>query len=158
MLQSRCGNNAYYKNGVYCHLLWIPDVSGDVMTYVEAERRWLRLVRSIFTDRRVQTERQSENSSRSKQGNLFEKTLQGVSAKSHTILSAVNVCASAAPLGSLLKSLAASLWGGWNRLWSWLVKCQKPQHRPMFNLILSLFKKKGNFDTKRKTGKWPLRN
>lgn len=49
-------------------------------------------MRSIFTDWRVQTERQSENSSRGKQGNLFQKTLQGVSAKSHTILSAVNVC------------------------------------------------------------------
>lgn len=82
------------------------------MTDVKAERRWLRLVRSIFTDRRVQTERQSENSSRSKQGNLFQKTLQGVSAKSHTILSAVNVCVSAAPLGSLLKSLGASFRGG----------------------------------------------
>lgn len=52
----------------------------------------VRLVRSIFTDWRVQTERQSENSSRGKQGNLFQKTLQGVSAKSHTILSAANVC------------------------------------------------------------------
>lgn len=53
----------------------------------------VRLVRSIFTDWQVQTERQSENSSRGKQGNLFQKTLQGVSAKSHTILSAVSVCA-----------------------------------------------------------------
>lgn len=50
-------------------------------------------MRSIFTDWQVQTERQSENSSRGKQGNLFQKTLQGVSAKSHTILSAVSVCA-----------------------------------------------------------------
>lgn len=112
MLQSRCVNNAYYKNSVYCHLLWIPDFGGDVMTDVKAERRWLRLVRSIFTDRRVQTERQRENSSRSKQGNLFQKTLQGVSAKSHTMLSAVNVCVSAAPLCSLLKSLGASFRGG----------------------------------------------
>lgn len=122
MLQSRCVNNAYYKNGVYCHLLWIPDVGSDVMTDVKAERRRLRLVRSIFTDRRVQTERQSENSSRSKQGNLFQKTLQGVSAKSHTILSAVNVCASVAPLCSLLKSLGADESDA--AVFSWLVKCQ----------------------------------
>lgn len=47
---------------------------------------------SIFTDRRVQTERQSENSSRGKQGNLFQKTLEGVSAKSHTMVSAASVC------------------------------------------------------------------
>lgn len=86
----------------------MPDVGGDVMTDVKAERRRLRLVRSIFTDRRVQTERQSENSSRSKQGNLFQKTLQGVSAKSHTILSVVNVCVSVTSFCSLLKSLGAS--------------------------------------------------
>lgn len=78
---------------VYCRLLWIPD-DGDVMTDTGERRRQeeVRLVRSIFTDWRVQTERRSENSSRGKQGNLFQKTLQGVSAKSHTILSAVNVC------------------------------------------------------------------
>lgn len=60
---------------------------------IEGERaEEVKLVRCILTNRRVQTERQSENSSRGKQGNLFQKTLQGVSAKSHTILSAVNVC------------------------------------------------------------------
>lgn len=68
----------------------------------------VRLVRSIFTDWRVQTERQRENSSRSKQGNLFQKTLQGVSAKSHTILSAVNVCVSVVLHSSILKGLGAT--------------------------------------------------
>lgn len=84
------------QTSVYCRLLWIPDV-GDVMRDMREGGREeeVRLVWSIFTDWRVQTERQSENSSRGKQGNLFQKTLQGVSAKSHTILSAVNVCVAA---------------------------------------------------------------
>lgn len=71
----------------------MPDAC-DVVADVGGERdgRAVRLARSIFTDRQVQTERQSENSSRGKQGNLFQKTLQGVSAKSHTILSAASVC------------------------------------------------------------------
>lgn len=68
----------------------------------------VKLVRSIFTDWRVQTEKQSENSSRGKQGNLSQKTLQGVSAKSHTILSAVNVCVAVVLHCSILKGLCAS--------------------------------------------------
>lgn len=104
VLQSRCVNNAYYTNAVYCRLLWIPDV-GDVMTNMKGGDGWggVKLVRSIFTDWRVQTERQSENSSRGKQGNLSQKTLQGVSAKSHTILSAVNVCVAVVLHCSILK-------------------------------------------------------
>lgn len=104
VLQSRCVNNAYYRNFVYCRLLWIPDV-GDVMTDMKEGGREeeVRLVRSIFTDWRVQTERQSENSSRGKQGNLFQKMLQGVSAKSHTMLSAVNVCVAVVLHCSILK-------------------------------------------------------
>lgn len=59
---------------------------------MEGGEEEVRLVKRIFTDWQVQTERQSENSSRGKQGNLFQKTLQGVSAESHSILSAANVC------------------------------------------------------------------
>lgn len=88
-----------YKAGVLINARFIvvsvttPDAC-DVVADFGGERdgRAVRLARSIFTDRQVQTERQSENSSRGKQGNLFQKTLQGVSAKSHTILSAVSVC------------------------------------------------------------------
>lgn len=81
------------KHPFHCSLLWIPDVC-DVMADREEEgggKGEERFVRSFFTVRQVQTERQSENSSRGKQGNLFQKTLQGVSAKSHTILSAANI-------------------------------------------------------------------
>lgn len=65
---------------------------GSIVKVSEPRSKKSRHLRSIFTDCRVQTERLSENSSRGKQGNLFQKKLQGVSAKSHTILSAVNVC------------------------------------------------------------------
>lgn len=89
--------------------LTIPDVS-VVMADFGGERDGRRLARSIFTDRQVQTERQSENSSRGKQGNLFQKTLQGVSAKSHTILSAANVCVAFALQNKKIRTcLGASL-------------------------------------------------
>lgn len=116
-LQGRCVNNVYYRNIVYCHLLWIPDV-GDAMTEMREGGReeQIQFVRSIFTDWRIQTERQIENSSRGKQGNLLQKTLQGVSAKSHTILSAVNVCVSVVLQCSILKSLGASFYGRSNLL------------------------------------------
>lgn len=138
VLQSRCVNNAYYRNFVYCRLLWIPDV-GDVMTDMKEGGRQeeVRLVRSIFTDWRVQTERQSENSSRGKQGNLFQKMLQGVSAKSHTILSAVSVCVAVVLHCSVLKE--------WLGTWSWcrsnLLKYSKAMHYySVHNLIFSLQK------------------
>lgn len=81
------------KHPFHCGLLCIPDVC-DVMADSEEEgdgEGEVSFVRSFFTVRQVQTERQSENSSRGKQGNLFQRTLQGVSAKSHTIPSAANV-------------------------------------------------------------------
>lgn len=139
-LQGRCVNNVYYRSIVYCDLLWIPD-AGDTMTEMRegGRKEQVRFVRSIFTDWRIQTERQIENSSRGKQGNLLQKTLQGVSAKSHTILSAVNVCVSVVLQRSILKGLGESFYGRPNLLKSpklqiWISKMY--QHI-MFKFICS---------------------
>ena len=79
--------------GLFTALCCGYSMISDVMTASEREdgERWLRLLSSIFTGWRVQAARQSKNSSRGKQGRLFQKTPQGVSAKSHTMVSAPSV-------------------------------------------------------------------